>query len=495
MIGLETNRIVYKGDGITKEFPFTFTVQEKTDMIVTLVHEDGTNEVLTKDYFVDLDKKTVDYPGYAPGEEPAEAERPEILPTGAYLVLHRDIPITQETYLGDKWPWNVNEDELDKITMILQDLKSESDRHLTLSPEAEGVNVTLPSPKANMGFYWDETGTKLVEGMNPKEATERAEDAAARAKTSEEKAEAAATRTEELAEKVFEGIDEAKQAAKDARASADEAAESAELAKQRADSIKGDTEKAAASAKAAQESADFAKEQADNAASSASRAAVNAQAAQWARDDARESAEKAKTSETNAKQSAQEAYYSARDALQSEINSARNAESAERSADSARNSAVSAKMSEIEAKSSADEAKEAALNAKVSLNFRGKIPQYSDLPTDPEIGDWWFIEEADPEHGIEAGESVVWNGTEWVKTNWLLAIATDPEIIALFTGSVSPDEYEIATDAEIVAVCAGEDVDEGTATEYDAFIPALLAGESVDTGDATDADGGVEILF
>ena len=339
MIGLETSRIVYKGDGITKEFPYTFTVQEKTDMVVTLVHKDGTNEVLTKDYFVDLDKKTVNYPGYAPGEEPAEAERPEILPVGSYLVLSRNIPITQETYLGDKWPWNVNEDELDKITMILQDLKEESDRHLTLSAEVEGVDVTLPSPKPNMGFYWDETGTKLVEGLNPKDAAEQAAASAGSAKASENAAAGYAAQAEN--DKI-----EVEQAVKKAEESRDAAAESAATAAQKANS-------------------------------------------------ARDSAEEAETWATKARQ---------------------------------------------------------------PLIFKGGVETYDELPTNPSIGDYYHIEKADEEHGILAGNNVGWDGTQWVNMGNTegVAIATDPEIQALFDGVVpeyQPDpEHAIATDPEIRAL-------------------------------------------
>lgn len=174
MIGAEVNRIVYKGDGITTSFPYTFTVLEKTDIVVTLVDKESKKKTLTSDYFIDMDKKEITYPGYAPGEEPAEAERPPVLPAGWYLVIQRKTKIDQQTSLGDKWPFDVTEDALDKITRILQDLDTDSKRHLEISAEASGIDPMLPSPKANMGFYWDETGTKLVEGLNPKAASESA---------------------------------------------------------------------------------------------------------------------------------------------------------------------------------------------------------------------------------------------------------------------------------------------------------------------------------
>ena len=174
MIGAEVNRIVYKGDGITTSFPYTFTVLEKADIVVTLVDKESKKKTLTSDYFIDMDKKEITYPGYAPGEEPAEAERPPVLPAGWYLVIQRKTKIDQQTSLGDKWPFDVTEDALDKITRILQDLDTDSKRHLEVSVEASGIDPMLPSPKANMGFYWDETGTKLVEGLNPKAASESA---------------------------------------------------------------------------------------------------------------------------------------------------------------------------------------------------------------------------------------------------------------------------------------------------------------------------------
>ena len=174
MIGAEVNRIVYKGDGITTSFPYTFTVLEKADIVVTLVDKESKKKTLTSDYFIDMDKKEIIYPKYAPGEEPAEAERPPVLPEGWYLVIQRKTKIDQQTSLGDKWPFDVTEDALDKITRILQDLDTDSKRHLEISAEASGIDPMLPSPKANMGFYWDETGTKLVEGLNPKAASESA---------------------------------------------------------------------------------------------------------------------------------------------------------------------------------------------------------------------------------------------------------------------------------------------------------------------------------
>lgn len=43
----------------------------------------------------------------------------------------------------------------------------------------------------------------------------------------------------------------------------------------------------------------------------------------------------------------------------------------------------------------------------------GSVNSYADLPTNPSNGDVYNILTADPEHNIQAGENVVWNGTKW----------------------------------------------------------------------------------
>ncbi len=119
MIENAVNRVTYQGDGQATEFAFTFEVIEKSDVVVVTVSPENVEKTLTSDYFVDMDKKVVRYPGYPPGEEPPEAERPPVLPAGWKLVIYRSIAMTQEESLGDVCPFNLIEDGLDKLTMIV----------------------------------------------------------------------------------------------------------------------------------------------------------------------------------------------------------------------------------------------------------------------------------------------------------------------------------------------------------------------------------------
>lgn len=46
--------------------------------------------------------------------------------------------------------------------------------------------------------------------------------------------------------------------------------------------------------------------------------------------------------------------------------------------------------------------------------YKGSVATYADLPTTGQkIGDVWNVETADPDHGINAGNNVAWDGTQW----------------------------------------------------------------------------------
>ena len=168
MIGSSDNRVSYDGNGIATEFAYTFKILEKSDMNVLHVAADGTETLLTKDYYVDMEKSVVLYPGYAPGAEIPESERPPILPVGERIVLYRQVPITQESALDKHWPFDVIEAGLDKLTIICQQLLDASDRGIKISVaiDVTDVDTTLPWGK-DKSFCWDEDGKKIILTENP----------------------------------------------------------------------------------------------------------------------------------------------------------------------------------------------------------------------------------------------------------------------------------------------------------------------------------------
>ena len=159
MIGSSENRISYNGNGIATEFAYTFKILEKSDMKVLHVAADGTETLLTKDYYVDMDKSVVLYPGYAPGEEIPEQNRPPILSEGEMLVLYREVPITQESALDKHWPFNVIENGLDKLTIICQQIWDRLQRSFYVSESTSSNFDTKVPIEAGKTFRVKDDGT------------------------------------------------------------------------------------------------------------------------------------------------------------------------------------------------------------------------------------------------------------------------------------------------------------------------------------------------
>lgn len=175
MINTSESRIIFNGNGTATEFPYSFASINDTDVKVMTVDPDGAETVLDSDYYVDVTASKVIYPGYPPGEEPAESERPPVLPTGWQLVVYRDIPITQEANLGNVWPFNVIEDALDKITMILQNICDGFKRSFKVSQSAPaGIDIYVPI-EANKALKWNADGTQIVTTIDPADVVSQAQ--------------------------------------------------------------------------------------------------------------------------------------------------------------------------------------------------------------------------------------------------------------------------------------------------------------------------------
>lgn len=167
MIGSSENRISYNGNGIATEFAYTFKILEKSNLKVLHIAADGTEELLTTDYYVDMEKSVVLYPGYAPGEEIPEQNRPPILPVGERLVIYREVPITQESALDKHWPFNVIEAGLDKLTIICQQIWDRLQRSLSISVSADkNVDTTFPYAPGK-SIRWNDEGTGFEVMDNP----------------------------------------------------------------------------------------------------------------------------------------------------------------------------------------------------------------------------------------------------------------------------------------------------------------------------------------
>ena len=187
MVDNIVTKVIYDGDGKTTVFPFAFDFADVADVHVLLYDADADQEkVLTKDYYVDATAKTVHYPGYVPGQEPAEADRPSVLSNRQKLVIYRETPLTQLTNLGRKYPLKTIERMPDKLTYIVQELKEQVDRSIKNSISGAKTFVEYMKEIDNNA----KTALKkaLEAAASAVESHQQAEDAAASAKAAQESA-------------------------------------------------------------------------------------------------------------------------------------------------------------------------------------------------------------------------------------------------------------------------------------------------------------------
>ena len=161
MIGQDDNKVSFNGNGETTQFPYGFKILNETDLKLIHIDKAGNETLLSSDYYVNMEQSYVAYPGYAPGTEPPEYDRPPVLAYGEKLIVYREVPITQNSEFGDRWPFNEVEKGLDKLTIIAQQLAESESRSVKVSmAEADNVEVIIPV-EGGKAIRWNEDGTKL----------------------------------------------------------------------------------------------------------------------------------------------------------------------------------------------------------------------------------------------------------------------------------------------------------------------------------------------
>lgn len=185
MIPYAETKAVYLGDGETTVFPFSFKYAAAEDVKVALydIASDATT-VLTKDYYVDTVAGTVNYPGYPPGQEMAEAEQPAVVDDKHKIIIYRETELSQPVDLGDKYPLAILEAMHDRAVMLIQELNEIIGRAVKVSA---GANFTPDD---------------IIKGINAnaKLAADSASAAAASANDSLGFAQQAGNRVDEIAE-------------------------------------------------------------------------------------------------------------------------------------------------------------------------------------------------------------------------------------------------------------------------------------------------------
>lgn len=168
MINASANRVIYQGNGIATEFRYPFVIVEKEDVKLVLVNKAGAEVPITNNYVVDMVGGKITYPGWAPGEEPPQDERPSILADGEQLVIYREVPYTQPEGLIEQYPFPTLEKMADRSTILAQQNRDLIGRSLVLPLSTPlGIVANLPKPVALTSFRWNAEANGLEQTLDP----------------------------------------------------------------------------------------------------------------------------------------------------------------------------------------------------------------------------------------------------------------------------------------------------------------------------------------
>ena len=281
MIENRKTSVTYRGDGNTTVFPFAFAISS-ADNIHVAIYDTATEVAteITRDYFVDVAAQVVHYPGYAPGQTPAEHAQPPKLPAGKNITIYRKTSVDQLTDLGKKYPLPYIEAMSDKATAIMQEHEEAIGRAVMVQ-HGSGID---PAELVHRIF---ETGAAVSDNLRAaQQSASAARQAAQDAKESENSAShavALATNAKNTAEEHRRAAESAAGAAQTARTEAEQSRQEAGKSqtasaasethvkameenitsmKQHIDGINVEVDKAESAAKSAQESAKNAAESA-----------------------------------------------------------------------------------------------------------------------------------------------------------------------------------------------------------------------------------------
>lgn len=149
----------FYGNDSTVAFPFAYKVFAETDVAVLRACALGveTRQALGDDYTIALNADQDETPG---GVVTLNAP----LSTGCVLVLLSDIPDTQPQRFvnqGGFLPEALN-DGLDRPVALLQQLREQIDRTISLPATSQVASLALPTPMPGQVVAWDSTGTALT---------------------------------------------------------------------------------------------------------------------------------------------------------------------------------------------------------------------------------------------------------------------------------------------------------------------------------------------
>lgn len=149
------NKVLYNGDGTTKDFQFSFKIFKEENIVVSIVNADGTEttKTLGSDYSVSSDDFNL-----------GGTVTMKVAPLATEkLFIIRSIPLVQDANFRpvSGFPEEVITDGFDAGIMIDQDLQEQIDRCLR-APSFVDTDYSLPGAEAGKALIWDKDGKRIV---------------------------------------------------------------------------------------------------------------------------------------------------------------------------------------------------------------------------------------------------------------------------------------------------------------------------------------------
>lgn len=196
------NKVLYNGDGTTKDFQFSFKIFKEENIVVSIVNADGTEttKTLGSDYSVSSDDFNL-----------GGTVTMKVAPLATEkLFIIRSIPLVQDANFRpvSGFPEEVITDGFDAGIMIDQDLQEQIDRCLR-APSFVDTDYVLPGAEAGKALIWDKDGKRIVnsdETINNVVAESTAQAQIATEKAVEASASASAAATSETNAKASESL-------------------------------------------------------------------------------------------------------------------------------------------------------------------------------------------------------------------------------------------------------------------------------------------------
>ena len=290
------------------------------------------------------------------------------------------------------------------VTVASNKAKVASDSATSASASAENA-ATSATSAADSAAKAEASIEKLgTHEANAATSASNAATSAEHAKTSETNAKASETDAKTSATNAKTSETNSKTSETNARTSETNASNSADLAKAWAESSGSpdsvnDADSTTGKTQSSKSWALYARDRAISAYSSETSAATSAE-------HAKASEAKAKTSETNAATSAEHA-------ATSEGNTREYMEKAQTAYESAKAIQSVVDIAKADAEKCVADVEAVRDSLAKMMTYQGSVDNYSDLPENPQVGYLYNVKNADKEHGVNAGDNVVWNGESW----------------------------------------------------------------------------------